>query len=161
MPPQRAQNTPVVWQVPPATLADETSSVLRFKIDRKAPYVPFLLKVYECHPIEGDDSHFLIDYASTRRVIGCATRFLRDSHDSSLLDFVLAPGVIAAVLAELCELQLFSEDCASLDQLCHRLLTWRNNRWDSLPEPCQLRASDLIFDKLELRNYYSDDNSPP
>ena len=33
--------------------------------------------------------------------------------------------------------------------------------WDSLPNTCTLLTSELIFDKLELNDYYTQHNAPP
>ena len=111
MPPQVAQNPPVAWQVSPATLADDKDSVLCLTFGKSVPYAKLFRKIFDSHSFESNGTHFTIDYASTRRIIGCAARFVRDATDSSLLDFVLDPDVISTVLAELHRLELLSEDC--------------------------------------------------
>ena len=59
-----------------------------------------------------------------------------------MLDFLRDPELIASVFNELQARKLFKNDCASVDQLCHQLLIWRNSHWNYLPEACVLRASD-------------------
>ena len=85
---------PWIGKRSPATLSDDKASVLCLKFERTVPYAKFLCKVFEHQSLKCDDTHFLVDYASTRRVIGSAARFIFDSPDSSMLDFILAPELI-------------------------------------------------------------------
>ena len=99
MPPQRAQNLHVKWEVNSAQLSDDKTSILRVEVKKSVPYSTLFREIFKSQ--DRGSNAFVIDYPSARRVVGCATCYTRDSPDSSMLDFLLDPELIAGVFAEL------------------------------------------------------------